>query len=287
MKIIHLINLFRGSPENNIIQRRTLESLCYAHSFASHASINVVYCLVGSDDDIRYAESLFSDMTFEGECCIINVGSYRSYAFLHGRSNPSLTDTFFHPELKSFVSAASGPDDDVFVVISNSDICLRPHAYVGIALVRSKDRDASFVINRETISTDLLDKPIAHSFAASGETHPGHDFFCMPISTYLNIDLDEGGHVVGFGFVMRPVLANLLFAPHSFWEIRSSRLSFHYGDDMPWKDQKWADVLAFNKTGMNNVYWRLHARFYGSLPDSRREMLNRFFPPSLLTSSDV
>lgn len=287
MRIIHLLNFFAGSPENDRVQQRTLESLQLAHGFAGAVGVDVTYLFLGNQKDITYLRSLLSESGFKGrhQLVLANTDPGR-YPFLHGRSNPSLTDTFFGAEVRAQLTELCGgmPAQDCLIVISNTDICLRPHAYLGVSLIHRRERRASFVINRETLADALLNQPIQNSFSAVGQKHPGHDFFCLTPSCYFNMDLDEGSHLVGFGFVMRPVLANMIFAADAFAEIGTSRLTFHYGDDMPWKDAKWNEALAFNRRGMVSVYWRLHRARYSQLSPQRRALLSKFFPVSLVGS---
>ncbi|MEB3318931.1 MAG: hypothetical protein VKO39_12445 [Cyanobacteriota bacterium] len=281
------MNFFAGSQENDRVQRRTLESLQLAHGFAAAVGVDVSYLFLGNQEDIAYLRSLLGESGFKGRHqVVLSHADPGRYPFLHGRSNPSLTDTFFGTEVRAKLADLCGGTQaqDCLIVISNTDICLRPHAYLGVSLIHRRERRASFVINRETLADALLHQPIQNSFSAVGQKHPGHDFFCLTPSCYFNMDLDEGSHLVGFGFVMRPVLANMIFSADAFAEIGSSRLTFHYGDDMPWKDAKWNEALAFNRRGMISVYWRLHHARYSQLSPKKQALLSKFFPVSLVGS---
>jgi hypothetical protein len=290
MKIIHLLNFFAGSAENDRVQRRTLMSLQIACDFAAAIGIEIRYIFLGDEADIRYMQSLLVAVGFRGrhETLVTPVDSGR-YPFLHGRSNPSLTETFFGAQVRERLAIHSAGAEvaaasSCLIAISNTDICLRPHAYLGIDLIHRRDRRLSFVINRETLAVPLLNQPIQASFMATGHRHPGHDFFCLTPTRYFAMDLEEGSHLVGFGFVMRPVLANMIFSPDPFAEIACSRLTFHYGDDMPWKDAKWNEAIEFNRRGMLSVYWRLYRSRHGQLDPERQALLACFFPTSLVGS---
>lgn len=287
MRIVHLLNFFVGSQENDRVQRRTLESLHLAAGFAASVGIDVIHVFLGDQDDLHYLQSLLAATGFSGRHeLVLTEGDPGRYPFLHGRSNPSLTDTFFGAGVRAMLAQVCGSVDqgECLILISNTDICLRPHAYLGIDLIHRHNRKASFVINRETLGESLLDRPIQESFAVVGHQHPGHDFFCLTRACYDDMDLNEGSHLVGFGFVMRPVLANMIFRSDPFGEIATSRLTFHYGDDMPWKDSKWSKAVAFNRQGMVSVYWRLHHARYARLSAEKRAQLDRFFPVSLVGS---
>ncbi len=282
MKILHLLNFYASSAAEDKVQRRTMECLQYAAAFAQSIGIDVSYLFVGGKDDVLYAESLLNSLAFSCKNRFIITPQNYSYPFLHGRTNPSLTDTFFGEETKSVLADLIQPGDSSLILISNTDICLRPHAYLGVALLNKRNDKASFVINRETLAAHLLEQPICDSFSTIGDQHPGHDFFCISPETYFSTDLEIGGHLVGFGFVMRPVLANLIFSANPFWEIQSSRLTFHYGDDMPWKNSKWDEAIQFNKQGMLSVYWRLYRSKFSVLNTDKKSMLEKFFPESLV-----
>lgn len=284
MRLLHILNFFSGSADHDKVQQRTILSLHNASAAIKKFGIDVEYLFVGSPQDIAYAEHIATQQDVSIAFETVTTPSSLHHDFLHGRSNPTLAETFFCTQVRELIDSKSIIEQDTLILISNTDICLRPHAYLGIYLIHRRDPSASFVINRETVSLDLLARPLTEAFASHGTVHPGHDFFCLPPSLYRQVDLEPDGHIIGFGFVMRPLLANLIFSQAPFWEIGSSRLTFHYGDDMQWKDPKWDGALEYNKSNMQKVYWRLHKKCHSSCSQEKKNMLDRFFPQALVGS---
>jgi hypothetical protein len=247
MKIYHLLNFFAGSSNDAVVQKKTLLSLRQAYSFAISMGVDVQYVFIGTVSDHEFTKSMLLETDFQcSHTFFEQLTPEMPYPFLHGRNNPTLTDTFFSSKVKEFLKVSAAPDQypSPLIAISNTDICLRPHAYLAIALLHSSNPLANFVVNRETIDGELLNKSLSEAYATHGSKHPGHDFFCMHLDAYHDMKLLDENHIIGFGFVMRPVLANLILRSDPFYEIKYSRLTFHYGDDMPWKDPKWDDAIA-------------------------------------------
>ena len=123
--------------------------------------------------------------------------------------------------------------------------------------------------------------PISHSYGSSGKSHIGHDCFILTHRSYQKVVLIPGSHIIGFGFVMRRLLANLIFESNEFIEIKRSLLTFHYGDDMPWKNIKWNDAIEHNRQGMVNVIQQLRAKVK-DLTAQKNAQFNTFFPKSIV-----
>ena len=283
MKIIHILNFYDGDIESKKVQERTIESICEAAKVAKNAGISLQFIIVGSALDLEFYSSCYYSNLLEEvseSVSLVKQSDPRSYNFLHGRSNPCLTDTFFANNVKQVVKESVERDNDR-LMISNSDICLKPSFYIAIKLLSLNWPFANFAINRETVEHNLLNKSLPDAYNSVGKLHIGHDCFCMTYSSYHKIILFPGSHIIGFGFVMRPLLANLIYDSNDFIELKRSFLTFHYGDDMPWKNDKWNEAIEHNRQGMVAVIRKLRSEVE---PLSEHKMLqfSTFFPESIV-----
>jgi hypothetical protein len=285
MRILHLLNFFSGSSHDALVQRQTLASVREAYSLAASTGVDVHYIFIGTSVDNEFTGSMLSEADFQcSHSFFEQLTPETPHLFLYGRNNPTLRDTFFSPKVKEYLTSLDetkqqpGP----LVVISNTDICLRPHAYLSIALLYSRNPHVNFVVNRETIDGEFLQKPLSEAYGAHGSKHPGHDFFCLNLDSYRSMELLDKSHIIGFGFVMRPVLANLILSEAPFFELRYSRLTFHFGDDMPWKDPKWDAAIEHNRLGMIEILRRLLSRLDYAVPDEKMSQLKSYFPESIV-----
>ena len=214
MNIIHILNFYDGNLEAKIVQERTLASIYNAAKVARNTNLILRFIIVGSSNDLDFFKSCQNSSSLEDICESVSLVVQcrpRHYDFLHGRTNPCLTDTFFANDVKSIIREKTSNDSDK-VIISNSDICLNPSFYIAIKILSLNWPLANFAINRETIDQDLLNMPISHSYGSSGKSHIGHDCFILTHRSYQKVVLIPGSHIIGFGFVMRPLLANLILS---------------------------------------------------------------------------
>lgn len=281
MKFIHILNFYQSTDIADLIQLRTLESIGKAQEIARMSGIQVDLLITGNGADIDYAKILCkrAGLRTSPAFCTSSY-STSAYPFLHGRACPEINDVFFGPNIDNAIKNISPDDNNLYILISNADICLRPHLYVSIQAIFSIQGNACMVINRETLPYDLLLEDVSCAYNQRGKKHPGHDFFCLPKSLYSNLQLKS--HVVGFGFVMRPVLANMLFSDLTFIELCDSRLTFHYGDDMEWKNEKWTDAIQFNKVNMKSVFESLYHQRWQKIGADKQNLIKKFFTKGLI-----
>jgi hypothetical protein len=110
------------------------------------------------------------------------------------------------------------------------------------------------VINRRTVDKRYLELPLSDGFISESHKHPGHDCFVFPASFLRTAKLPDS--ILGIGYVFRPMLLNCIMNyGDRFREFSDYYLTMHFGDDMEWKDSRFADYLEHNKTQLINV-WR-------------------------------
>ena len=281
-KILHAINFFRSpnSSFNDTVQFKTLQSINKALLVNQClGGTNVSVACVGDAEDLEYTRARAASAGLHDYCEITTNYTQMPVKDSAGAHRlPLLTDILL--PIRDSIRAHQYSH----IIFSNSDICLSPYFYFTVqALIDRLSDGASFVINRETISKELAFRPVDAAYGAIGEPHVGHDCFVIPNRVLEKIVLAH--HIVGVGYVMRPLILNLILFSSSFTELSRSWLTFHYGDDMVWKKDSWDSLLCSNKENMINVYNSL--RDY--VPEAwlaRQSLINHYFTPSILKAND-
>lgn len=246
MNIYHVINPFKSDKESQQFkeQERTLETLFNAVSFTPEM-IKVQLVLKVDPDDYSYYKSRFNDkehIVVELKESSTTIGKN----FKVPRNLPILSDMLDLTEL-----SLNENKSESLVVVTNMDICVQPFFYAEIARIYSSGID-TFVVNRRTVPKELIDTELEESYFSDGEQHIGHDCFVFPYQKLKLYDIRE--HILGIGFVFRPFLLNCILHSDTFMEFDDSYITFHYGDDMDWKNPKFDDYLEHNKQLLIDVY---------------------------------
>ncbi|MDO6709110.1 hypothetical protein Q4567_00110 [Aliiglaciecola sp. 2_MG-2023] len=246
MKIIHIINPYSVPKESeaNLVQKRTLESIINSVDYAE-GLVDVHILMKVSPTDLDYFKNSFTQSYFHFDT-LKSDSSKLERQFQVKRELPILNDLLKVEQLENLQI-----EDEDLIVVTNMDICLQPYFYAEVAKIQNEGRDV-FVINRRTIAKELIDLPIEQAYLADGDKHIGHDCFVFPYQHLKLFDIRE--HILGIGFVFRPFLLNCIIHSKSFHEFDDAYLTFHYGDDMDWKNEKYNDYLEHNKELLINVF---------------------------------
>jgi len=245
-KIYHVINPYKAKEGSSayIEQKKTLDSLFNALHFVGR-NFEVILLMKVFDVDYDYFSELYGSCS---KVCIVKLTTETSKIhppFKTPRQLP-LLDDFLNLEILS----RDANDDDI-VLVTNMDICVQPFFYIEILRIRNTGRDV-FVINRRTVSKELINDELIEAYVSEGDKHIGHDCFVFPFKLLKLFDIRD--HILGIGFVFRPFLLNCILHATVFDEFDDVFLTFHYGDDMSWKDDKFDDYLEHNKNRLIAVY---------------------------------
>lgn len=134
--------------------------------------------------------------------------------------------------------------DADYLIYTNADIGLVPHFYESVAVIIRSGYDA-LVINRRTIPAapnGVGNIPLM--WAQAGETHIGHDCFIFKRDAYPCFQLGNVG--IGIRLVGRVLLWNLVAQATRFKEFKDLHLTFHLGQDKPWKNSRLKDYDRHN-----------------------------------------
>ncbi|MEP1869073.1 MAG: hypothetical protein ABJJ44_06065 [Paraglaciecola sp.] len=273
-KIYHVINpyIVEEGTDDFTVHEKTIQSLLLAREYAEN-HVDVTFILKVDVEELEYFQKKYtSDFvvvhSFDETSASLDVN------FNVPRNLPLLSEIIKLP--------VGNIERNSHTIFTNMDICLQPFFYCEVVRIIKNGFDC-FVINRRTVSKTLLYKPLEEAFIADGDKHIGHDCFVLP-SKFIDV-FNIKQHILGIGFVFRPFLLNCILHSQSFHEFDDVYMTFHYGDDMEWKSDKYADYLEHNKNLMIEVY--ADSLSLIELADKQKqEWIKKFFPFDFLPRVD-
>jgi hypothetical protein len=140
-------------------------------------------------------------------------------------------------------SLSLAPDE--YLIYTNADICIQPNFYSFVQEFIRKGFDC-IIINRVTVSQELIKAPVPDPAKTKiGVQHGGYDCFIIRKSTFDRFV--ENKACIGVGFVMQGLLFNMVAKAKKFVLLTNVSMTYHYGDDQPWKDASYSQLEAHNK----------------------------------------
>lgn len=269
MKIYHIVNPYQVTlgSEDDIVQQKTLESIRVARDYVK-GFITVDTIAKVDEKELDYFKSSFSESDIL-VAPLERLSNDLDTQFNVSRRLPLLNDLITVPKFM-----ADNISDEDYIIFTNMDICLQPYFYAEVGRLITRGYSC-FVINRKTIDKELLNRPLTEAYIADGDLHIGHDCFVLPAKLLKKFHIKE--HILGIGFVFRPFLLNCILHSDNFHEFENVYMTFHYGDDMTWKNEKYADYLEHNKQMMIDVFTE-NIPFIEALPSDKRIWIEKFFP---------
>jgi hypothetical protein len=223
----HAVNFYRPPTAERDVIRATTQSVARA---LGHSPVPVRHLGVAQDNEQDSIPPGF-------EPCIPlrrTIGHLKRFAV--PRPLPLLFDILD--------AAAPLADPAGYFFLSNSDICLNGNFYSAVIALLDAGADC-LLINRRTVGAlqSYGAQPELGELEA-GKQHPGFDCFVFPAAWIGRFVKSES--CVGMPNVMRPLLYNLVALSNRMLILRDAHLTFHYGDDMVTKIEKYADYHAHN-----------------------------------------
>jgi len=270
MKFFHIINPYQApeDSEEKATQDKTIESLVNAYEYAREF-VDVKLVMKVDPEEADYFRLRF-DYDFVEFSEIKLTSDMLGQNFNVERKLPVLSDLVDLTEIEK--SGGCNIDED-FVVFTNMDICVQPFFYTELAKNICAGFDC-FVVNRRTVDKSLLYKSLLESYASDGAKHIGHDCFVLPMRQLKEFYLKD--HILGIGFVFRPFLLNCILNSNNFKEFDDAYLTFHFGDDMEWKSDKYSDYLEHNRNMLIQVYEGLIDQI-NEIDETKKEWIRKFF----------
>ena len=140
-------------------------------------------------------------------------------------------------------AAEAGEQD--YLVFTNADICLQPHFYAAVSDLIDRGFDA-LVINRRTVGAAFAGMPDSPLLAAeTGTTHPGFD--CFVFSHELAREFRRNDACIGMRAVDQGLLYNMVAHAEKMLLLTNATLTYHFGDDATWTDDRYAQYTAHNE----------------------------------------
>jgi len=158
-----------------------------------------------------------------------------------------------------------------YMIYTNVDIALQPHFYWTVSNLVKQGYDA-FAINRRTIPDHyhkLEDLPFM--YAEPGEKHKGWDCFIFHRSLYPRFALGET--CIGTGWFGRVMLTNMACFAYRFKVFEDLHLTFHIGNEKPWKTSQFEDYTEHNQAECKRILPEFDKK-YGPFP--RDQIPGRF-----------
>ena len=186
------------------------------------------------------------------------------------RATPNLTRsvtdvvTFRHerklPLLRDILDRLYDETEAEYLIYTNVDIGLMPHFYTEVDNIINEGYDA-FSLNRRTISgrfTSVGEIPEMYREVSKGAQHLGYDCFVFKRDVYPKYKL--GNACIGMNWIGKILLNSMSYCAKRFKKFTDPQLTFHIGDQMTWRDNKWADYRAHNALEMTQAYMKLRAK---------------------------
>ncbi len=163
------------------------------------------------------------------------------------------------PLIRDILQALYDADDADYMIYTNADIALQPNFYWTVARLIERGHDA-FAVNRRTIPAhyrDIGDIPLM--CAELGREHKGWDCFVFKRGLYPRFRL--GLACIGAGWVGRVLLTNMACLADHFRVFTDLHLTFHVGNEMAWRAQRFSDYLAHNRGEWQRVFLELSGEY--------------------------
>lgn len=225
--ISHVIHFYRGKEADQRTQEATVKSVLEARRCA--VSKVQLFSVVLEED---------RDLLFEGFSPTAPLTRTISdiAKFEIPRRLPLLFDTID--------AGAERSDPNGYIVFTNCDICLQSGFYNSVRALLRYGADC-LIINRLTAGQlDSFGEVPELGRMEVGEKHYGYDCFVFPVSWVKSFV--KANSCVGMPAVMRPLLYNLVARAQRMLMMKSACLTYHYGDEMPWKAPQFADYRSHN-----------------------------------------
>jgi predicted SAM-dependent methyltransferase len=253
-RLVHVVNPYRAPSSGDVddVQSLTFETMRRARDAATLASVHL---LAATTPDDRDCVPEGFEATAPLTRTVADIRNFPSPAPL-----PLLFDILRMGCERAEAIAEEACDDpsDVWMIFTNTDICLLPDFYDRVFTLLSRGFDA-LTINRRTVA----DGPATPArldalYADYGTDHPGYDCFVFPLSALERFI--PSAACVGRDFVMRGLLYNLIAEARCLGMVRKSHLTFHIGDDASWRAPEQMSHGTFNVVQARRVLRALMGR---------------------------
>ena len=244
MKFAHVLNPVRVEPSSDLFvaQPITFESMRVARENAE-PEVDVELCAVFYPEDADHVPAGFRRLRTLDRS-VLDLGKFELQ-----RKYPLLVDI-----LGRLAEAVPSAD---YLIYTNVDIALMPTFYTDVADLIAQGYDA-LTITRRTIPkkyTNPSELPLM--YAEPGEPHPGHDCFIFKREALAQYDL--GNICIGVHWIGRALELNQICTAKRYAAVKDRHMTFHLGDDRPWRDDRLRDFANFNQAELRRILLKFQA----------------------------
>lgn len=264
-RFAHVINPVRVTPSSDLFvaQPVTFESIRVAQE-SLRGQVDVTLFAAHYPEDKDYVPDLFQGLR-PLDRSVLDV-----HDFAIKKKLPLISDILAR-------LAEAAPEADYFIY-TNVDIALMPHFYTSVATLLDEGYDALTITRRTIPKTYTSPVELPRMYAEPGAPHPGYDCFIFRREACARYDL---GHAcIGAHWLGKALELNLICQARRYAALKDRHMTFHIGDDRPWKDDRFKVFARFNQAEIRNILLRLHAA--GRLIDHPEiQKLVEIFAPEL------
>jgi hypothetical protein len=242
MRLAHIINPVAARPESDLFvaQPITFETMRRAKAYAARA-VAVELLTAQFPEDRAILPGGFTP-TPDLARSILDFSTFKRRRKL--------------PLLRDILDRLYAASEAEYFIYTNVDIALLPNFYVTVARLIGRGCD-SMVINRRTISKEFARlEEVPLMYAQVGEKHPGRDCFIWRRDAYPGFRLEN--ICIGTAGAGKAILLSQLCTAKQWQEFRELHVTFHIGNDCPWKAPDQDDYRAFNLEELRKIvnYYR-------------------------------
>jgi hypothetical protein len=258
LKIVHIINPFKGSENHQNIQNITFESIRKAKDYAVDIDVEIYSTQFQEDIDVVPD---FINKKIELTKSVIDYNSKLKVRKL--------------PLIKDVLDGVISNCDADYIVYTNIDIGVMPQFYAAINDIIKEGVDA-FIINRRRISEKYNSvNQLEQIYSETGEMHNGYDCFVFKRTLYSQFIL--GNVCLGIPHVGNTLAFNLMCFANKFRLYTHKHLTFHIGYDLV-KNWGGKEYLAHNKKEYLKVLKNLNSKIkLINIPGSSFPFIKRHF----------
>ncbi len=245
VNLVHIVNFYSIAGALDDVQSLTLKSMLAARAnpLAGHGATSLCQVPVLGDQHLFDVWNGLST-TAPLERTIADLGTFNV-----SRRLPLLFDI-----LERGATVAE-PDD--YLIYTNSDICLQPNFYGAVRQLIGAGFDA-FTVNRRTFADNTFSHFDPLTLAEVGSNHRGYD--CFVFSRRLFDEFVRADSCLGIAAVARPLLYNLVAHSRKMLMLKNVNLTFHIGNDQPWRDNLFCDYRQHNAREVQKCLTKLASR---------------------------
>lgn len=241
-KFAHVINPVRvdSSSDLFVAQPITFESIRAARARAG--SDVAVYAAYYPEDEDQVPGGFQKLRPLDRS--VLDVGKFEIK-----RKYPLLTDI-----LARLAEAAT---DAEYLIYTNVDIALMPGFYADLAQLIAEGYDALTITRRTIPKIYTSPAELTRMYDEPGEPHPGHDCFIFRREAFQQYDL--GKICIGVHWIGRALELNQICTARRYAAFKDRHMTFHLGDDRPWRDDRLRDFATFNQNELRRILLRFHS----------------------------